>query len=84
MENNKIIITLLIIIIALLVVFGVMYINPTTNAKINTKITVTSNNTLHDGDSFSIALTDVNGTPLANQTVNITIIDANGVKTNNK
>ena len=80
MENNKIIIALLIIIIALLVVFGVMYINPTTNAKINTKITVTSNNTLHDGDSFSIALTDVNGTPLANQTVNITIIDANGAK----
>lgn len=80
MENNKIIIALLIIIIALLVVFGVMYINPTTNAKINTKITVTSNNTLHDGDSFSIALTDINGTPLANQTVNITIIDANGGK----
>ena len=80
MKDNKIIIALLLIIIVLLVVFGMMYINPTTNAKIGTKITVTSNSTLHDGDSFSIALTDVNSTPLANQTVNITIIDANGAK----
>ena len=79
MEDHKIIIALLLIIIALLVAFGVMIINPA-NAKIDTKLTVTSNTTLHDGDSFSIALTDANSTPLANQTVNITIVDANGGK----
>ena len=79
MKNNKLITVLLLIIIALLVVFAVMLINPT-NAKTDTKITVTSNNTLHDGQNFSIALTDINGTPLTNQTVNITITDANGGK----
>ena len=79
MENNKIIIALLLIIIVLLVVFAIVFINPT-NAKTDTKITVTSNNTLHDGQDFSIALTDINGTPLTNQTVNITIADANGGK----
>lgn len=75
--DNKIIITLLLIIIALLVILGIMLINPL-NAKTDTKIIVTSNDTLYDGDYFSITLTDVNGTPIANQTVNITIIDANG------
>lgn len=79
MEDHKIIIALLLIIIALLVAFGVMIINPA-NAKIDTKLTVTSNTTLHDGDSFSFVLTDLNGTPITNQTVNITIIDANGGK----
>lgn len=79
MKDNKIIIALLLIIIALLVAFGVMIINPA-NAKIDTKLTVTSNTTLHDGDSFSFVLTDLNGTPIANETVNITIIDANGGK----
>ena len=79
MENNKIIIALLLIIIALLVVFAIMFINPT-NAKTDTKIKVTSNNTLHDGQDFSVVLTDINGTPLTNQTVNITITDANGGK----
>lgn len=75
--NNKIIISLLLIIIALLVVFGIMLINPS-DAKTDTIITVTSNDTLYDGDYFSISLTDVNGTPLDNQTVKISIIDSNG------
>ena len=79
MENNKIIIVLLLVIIVLLVVFAIMFINPT-NARTDTKITVTSNNTLHDGQDFSIVLTDINGTPLTNQTVNISITDANGGK----
>ncbi len=79
MDNNKIIIVLLLVIIVLLVVFALVFINPT-NAKTGTAITITSNSTLHDGDDFSTVLTDINGTPLANQTVNITIIDANGAK----
>ncbi|MBQ9026829.1 MAG: hypothetical protein IJ104_10775 [Methanobrevibacter sp.] len=77
--NNKIIIALLLIIIALLVVLGVMLINPT-DAKTDTVISITSNDTLYDGDYFTVALADINGTPLANQTVNITIIDGNDGK----
>ena len=77
--DNKLIISLLLIIIVLLVILGIILINPI-DAKTDTKITVTSNDTLYDGDYFSITLTDVNGTPIANQTVNITIIDANGAK----
>lgn len=77
--NNKLIITLLLIIIAMLIVLGILIVNPL-NAKTDTAINVTSNNTLYDGDYFSISLSDINGTPIANQTVNITIIDANGGK----
>lgn len=77
--DNKLIITLLLIIIAMLIVLGIMIVNPL-NAKTDTTINVTSNNTLYDGDYFSISLSDINGTPIANQTVNITIIDANGGK----
>ncbi|WP_295593432.1 hypothetical protein [uncultured Methanobrevibacter sp.] len=77
--NNKIIIAMLLIIIALLVVLGVILINPA-DAKTDTKITVTSNSTLYDGDYFSISLNDANGTPITNQTVKMGIIDAKVVK----
>jgi hypothetical protein len=77
--ENKLIISLLLVIIALLVILGMLLINPL-DARTDTKIIVTSNDTLFDGDYFSISLTDINGTPIANQTVNITIIDANGGK----
>ena len=79
MENNRIIIALLIVIIVLLVVLGIFLINPA-DAKIGTELVATSNNTLSDRDCFSIALTDVNGTPLANQSVDIIIADANGAE----
>lgn len=75
MENSRIIIVLLLIIIAMLVVVGVMIIGPA-NAKADVMITVTSNDTLQDGDYFSISLTDSNGAPLADQTVNVTIYAA--------
>ena len=76
MNYNKIIIGLLIVII-IIIVAGIIVFNPL-NAKTDTILTVTSEDTLSDGDCFSISLTDINGTPLANQSVNITIIDANG------
>ncbi len=77
--NNKIIIALLLIIIALLVVLGIILINPF-DAKTDSVIRITSNDTLSDGDYFSISLTDGAGTPIANQTVNIIIVDASGHK----
>ena len=75
--NDKTVIVLLLIIIALLVVLGIIVINPF-DAKTASAVSITANGTLYDGDYFSISLTDFNGTPLANQTVNVTIVDANG------
>lgn len=41
-----------------------------------TQITVLSNSTLYKSENVSIQLTTVNGTPLANQSVNVTLIDS--------
>ena len=76
MVNNKIIVALVAVIIVI-VVAGLFVLSPG-HAKTDSRVIVTSNSTLHDGDSFSIRLTDLNNTPIANQVVNITIIDANG------
>ena len=80
MDYNKIIYLLVAIVIILLV--ACFAVSNTTFAKQDTAIKVTSNNTLYDGDYFSIQLSNVNGTPLANQVVNITIIDSNGGENN--
>lgn len=78
MDNNKLIIALIVILIVMLAA-GIFLLNPG-HAKVDSRIIVTSNSTLHDGDNFTIRLTDLNNTPIANQRVNITIIDANGGK----
>lgn len=74
--DNKVIMALVIILV-IMGLAGLFVLNPT-HVKTDTRVIVTSNSTLHDGDSFSIRLTDLNNTPIANQIVNITIIDANG------
>lgn len=76
MDYNKIIIALIIVLVVMLAV-GVLFLNHT-HAKIDSKVTVTSNSTLQDGDTVSIRLTDLNNTPIANQVVNVTVIDSNG------
>lgn len=58
---------------------GFLFLNPS-HAKVDSRVIVTSNSTLHDGDTFAVKLTDLNNTPIANQAVNVTIIDANGGK----
>ena len=78
MDNNKIIIALVIVLVVI-VAAGVLFLNHS-HAKIDSRVIVTSNSTLHDGDNFTIRLTDLNNTPIANQRVNITIIDAKGEK----
>ena len=78
MEYNKIIIALVIILIAVIVV-GVIVFNPIMS-KTETKVAITSGNELNDGGQVSITLTSANGTPIADQIVNITFIDANGGK----
>jgi len=78
MDYNKIIIALVVVLVVL-VAAGVLFLNPG-HAKVDSRAIVTSNSTLQDGDNFTIRLTDLNNTPIANQRVNITIIDANGGK----
>ena len=46
--------------------------------KIDTKITVTSAANLTEGDNISFQLTDINGTPIANQTLNTTVFESSG------
>lgn len=76
MDYNKIIIALLIVIIVILIV-GLVVLNPF-NSKENVNLIASSGNTLYDGDNFAISLSTSNGTPLANQNVNVVITDANG------
>ena len=73
MDKNKVIILALIVIIAALLV-GIAAMMPNIT-KQDTKLKFESNSTLTDGDSLQILLTDVNGTAIANQTVNVTITD---------
>ena len=78
MDYNKIIIALVIVLVVI-VAAGLLFLNPG-HAKSDTRVVVSSNSTLYDGDNFTVKLTDVNNTSIANQTVNVTIIDANGAK----
>ena len=90
MENKNIIIILVVIIVILAAAMGIMFLNPM-HAKEPTKIKVTSNKTLYEGNDLSVKLTDLNKTPLSKEKVNITIKNSKGkivanktVKTNDK
>ena len=76
MDYNKIIIALVVLLVVMIAA-GAIFLNPG-HAKIDSRVIVTSNSTLHDGDNFTVMLTDLNNTPIANQRLNITIIDSNG------
>ena len=76
-DHYRIIILLLVIIVALLVA-GMLILNP---FKTDSIITITSANDLNEGDELSILLTDSNSQPIANQNVQITFRDSNGVLT---
>ena len=90
MENKNIIIILVAIIVVLAAIIGFTVLNPM-HAKEPTKIKITSNKTLYEGDDLSVKLTDLNKTPLSKEKVNITIKNSKGkvvvnktVKTNDK
>ncbi len=72
MDRNKIIIIALIAIIAVLIISISAAILPDFG-KDKSNITIKSNDTISQGDSIKIELTDVNGTPIDNETVNVTI-----------
>ena len=73
MDKNKIIILVLAVIIIVLAcgLFATM----STQHKFDTKLTIKGNSTLYEGDSINVKLTDLNGTAIVNQTVNVTITD---------
>ena len=75
MNNNKIIIIVLVVIIAALLA-GILVSMPNFT-KTDSVLEITGNSTIVEGYSLQVRLTDANGTPLANQTVNITITDEN-------
>ena len=75
MENNRIIIILLLVIIIVLLAC-ILTVMPNMN-KQDVKLAFISDSTINEGDSIEIQLTDMNGTPLANQSLNVTVTDEN-------
>lgn len=91
MENKNIIIAILVIIVVILAVVLGATLMPQANAQKDSKIAITSNKTMQEGDKLTVKLTDMNKTPIENGVVNITISDKNGkvvaqksLKTNSK
>ena len=83
MENRNIIVILIVIIVILAAAIGFMLVKPM-HAKDPTKIKVTSNKTLNEGDNLSVKLTDLNKTPLSKENLNITVKDSTGKVVANK
>lgn len=75
MENQKIIIVLLCIIIALLAIMVVMF-SPSL-AKEDSKLAI-ENTTINEGDSLVVLLTDNQGVSISDETVNIKLTDEDG------
>ena len=78
MENKQIIIILSIIVVVMIALAFFMF--GSSFAKTDSKVDITSNSSLNKEDSLTIHLTDLNGKPITNQAVNITIIGADGVE----
>ena len=83
MESKNIIIILIVIIVILVAAIGFTVLNPI-HAKEPTKIKVTSNKTLYEGNDLTVKLTDLNKTPLSKQKINITIKNSKGKVVANK
>ena len=90
MESKNIIIVLIVIIVILAVMIGITVLHPF-DSKEPSKVKITSNKTLTEGDNLTLQLTDLNKTALSKQKVNVTVKDSKGkvvlnktVKTNDK
>lgn len=76
MDNQKIIIGLLLIIIVILVV-GILVVSPFM-AKEDSNLEIIDYK-INVGDSLAVKLTDSNGNPISNQTLNIKLTDEDGI-----
>ena len=90
MEHKTIIIILIAIIVVLAAMIGITVLHPF-DSKDPTKVKITSNKTQYEGGELSIKLTDLNGTAISKEIVNVTITNSKGkvvvddvVKTNSK
>lgn len=75
-KEHKIIILLLIVIIAILATAIVFM----TTQKEECKLKITCNDTMHDGEKVKIKLTDLNKTPIANQTIHVKLKNGNNTQ----
>lgn len=77
MEDKNIIMVLVVVIVILAAVIGIAILHPF-DSKEPSKIKITSNKTLTEGESLSVKLTDLNKTAIPKQNVNITVTNAKG------
>ena len=84
MDKNKIIIVILIIVAVILAAAMASMMLPSLNAQKDSKIAITSNKTLYEGDNLTVKLTDLNKTPIKKQFINVTIEDKDGKVVVNK
>ena len=78
MENRNIIIILVVVIVVLAAVIGFMLLNPSHNAKEQTKIKITSDKEQYKGGTLKLQLSDLNKTPISKEIVNVTVTDKKG------
>ena len=83
MESKNIIIILIVIILILALMIGITVLYPF-DTKQPSKVKITSNRTLTEGDNLTIKLTDLNKTPISKENVNIIIKDSKGKIVANK
>ena len=83
MESKNIIIVLIVIILILAVMIGITVLHPF-DTKQASKVKITSNKTLTEGDNLTVKLTDLNKTPISKEKVNIIIKDSKGKVVANK
>lgn len=78
-KNQKIIIVLLVIIIAILAVGLIIFAN-NGFASEDCKITINCNKTMADGDKITFKLTDMNKTAIANATIKVKLIKGDDIQ----
>lgn len=80
MDNKILVLVCAVILILAAIVSAFVFINPQEESS----LTIISNATLYDGDNCTVKLTDENGLGIANKTVNVTLTDEKGLKSNFK
>ena len=78
MENRNIIIILVVVIVVLAAVIGFMLLNPSHNAKEQTKIKITSDKEQYKGGTLKLQLANLNKTSISKEIVNVTVTDKKG------
>ena len=81
MENKNIILILVVVIVILAAAVGVLFSQQMAKEKSNLKI---ADKNINVGDSLVVVLTDSQGNPIANETINVKLTDKDGVTIDEK